>query len=287
MHVMGKVGVWLVVVAALAASVLTSKLIQVRDGWTKRDVEARNKYRPLVDEIAKLEETYNILENDRFRALDLWGKSWPSAQTRVQAQGVLEIDLGTGNGIAENMVIYGFEIQPDNSVIYRGDFTVTTANNQQAQLKPNWIVRADDAGEWKTGLWRWRNQLPSAYQQNFDKQLLLLGETEDTLNDRRRSVAVQTALLAKSQDQLQLREAELVGGEQLSKDPAVDVEFREGLVAGVEQVEEARNLVLTKVDDLRRRLRSVQGRVNELQKRNVELANKLPQPVKTQVTNTR
>ena len=34
MHTMGKVGVWLVVVAALAASALTSKLIQVRDGWT-------------------------------------------------------------------------------------------------------------------------------------------------------------------------------------------------------------------------------------------------------------
>lgn len=282
MHVMGKVGVWLVVVAALAASVLTSKLIQVRDGWTKRDVEARNKYRPLVDEIAKLEDTYAGLESDRFRALDLWGTSSAPVQTTVQAQGVLEIVLG----IPENKVIYGFEILPDK-VIYRGDFTVTTSNNQQSLLKPNWIVRAEDGAQWKTGLWRWRNQLPSAYQQNFDRQLLLLGETEDTLNDRRQSVDVQTRLLAQSQDQLKLREAELIGGPQLSKDPVVDVEFREGLVAGVEQVEEARNQVLTQVDDLRRRLRAVQGRVNELQKRNVELTNKLPQPVKAEVTNTK
>ncbi len=287
MHVMGKVGVWLVVLAALAASVLTSKFIQVRDGWTKRNVTSRDQYRALVPKIAELEDEFNRLESDRFRALDLWGNSSPPVQTKVQAQGVLEIDLGTGNGITEKKVIYGFEVQPDNSVIYRGDFTVTTANNAQAQLQPNWKVHQDDAATWKTGLWRWRNQLPSAYQQNFDKQLLLLGETEDALNDRRRTVDVQTKLLAQSQEQLKLREAELVGGEQLSKDPAVDVEYREGLVAGVEQVEEARNQVLTKVDDLRRQLRSVQSRVDALQKLNAELTNKLPQPVKAEVTNTR
>ena len=291
MHVMGKVGVWLVVLAALAASVLTSKLIQVRDGWTKRDVEARDKYRALIPQIAELEQTYSGLESDRFRALELWGNSSAPVQTKVQAQGVVEIDLGTGNGsaigVAEKKVLYGFEVQPDNSVIYRGDFTVQTANNQQAQLKPNWIVRTEDVAEWKTGLWRWRNQLPSAYQQNFDTQLLLLSEREESLASRRLSAEIQTRLLAKSEEQLKLREAELVGGDQLSKDPAVDVEFREGLVAGVEQVEEARNQELTKVDDLRRRLRAVQSRVDDLQKRNVELTNKLPQPVKAEVTNNK
>ena len=283
MHTMGKVGVWLVVLAALAASVLTSKLIQVRDGWTKKNVTAKDQYRALVPKIAELQAQLSDLEGQKFRALDLWGNSSAPVQTTVQAQGALVINLG----IAEKTVIYGFEVQPNNSVIYRGDFTVTTANNAQAQLQPNWKVHADDAASWKSGMWRWRNQLPSAYQQNFDKQLLLLGETEEALSDRRQSVAVQTELLAKSQEQLKLREAELVGGEQLSKDPAVDVEFREGLVAGVEQVEEARNQVLTKVDGLRRTLRAVQGKVDELQKLNVELTNKLPQPQKAQVTNTK
>ncbi len=286
MHVMGKVGVWLVVLAALAASALTSKLIQVRDGWTKRNVTARDQYRELVPVIATLEEELHRKENERFQALDLWGNSSAPVQTKVQAQGVLEIDLGTANGISEKKVIYGFEVLADK-VIYRGDFTVTTANNVQAQLQPNWKVHADDAATWKSGLWRWRNQLPSAYQQNFDRQLLLIGETEEALNDRRRTVEVQTTLLAQSQEQLKLREAELVGGEQLSKDPAVDVEYRAGLVVGVEQVEEARNLVLTKVDGLRRRLRSVQAKIDALQRQNVELTNKLPQPVKAAVTNSK
>ena len=284
MHTMGKVGVWLVVVAAFSASALTSKLIQVRDGWTKKDFAAREQYRALVPKIDELQEQFSALEGEKFRALDLWGNSWPPAQTTVQAQGVLTIDLGTNSGLVEKKIVYGFEVQPDNSVLYRGDFTVTTARDVQAQLQPNWKVRAEDGATWKSGMWRWRNQLPPAFQQNFDKQLLLLGQTDDDLNDRRQSVDVQTKLLAQAQEQLKLREAELVGGEQLSKDAAVDVEFREGLVAGVEQVEESRNQILTKVDDLRRKLRSVQSDVNRLQKQNIELANKLPQPVKAQVS---
>ena len=284
MHTMGKVGVWLVVLAALGASMLTSKLIQVRDSWTKKNVAARDQYQALVPKIDELQEQLSALEGARFIALDLWGNSWPPAQATVQAQGVLTIDMGTNSGIAEKKVIYGFEVQPDNSVIFRGDFTVSTARDVQAQLQPNWKVRAEDGATWKSGMWRWRNQLPPAFQQNFDKQLLLLGQTEDALNDRRQSVDVQTKLLAQAQEQLKLREAELVGGEQLSKDAAVDVEFREGLVAGVEQVEEARNQILTKVDDLRRKLRAVQSEVDRLQKQNIELANKLPQPVKAQVS---
>ena len=284
MHTSGKVGVWLVVLAAFSASALTSKLIQVRDGWTKKDVAWKDQYRALVPKIDELQEQFSALEGEKFRALDLWGNSSAPVQTTVQAQGVLTIDMGTNSGMVEKKIVYGFESQPDNSVIYRGDFTVTTARDVQAQLQPNWKVRAEDGATWKSGMWRWRNQLPPAFQQNFDKQLLLLGQTEDDLNDRRQSVDVQTKLLAQAQEQLKLREAELVGGEQLSKDAAVDVEFREGLVAGVEQVEEGRNQILTKVDDLRRKLRAVQSEVDRLQKQNIELANKLPQPGKAQVS---
>ena len=284
MHTMGKVAVWLVVLAALGASMLTSKLIQVRDSWTKKNVAARDQYRALVPKIDELKEQLGALEGEKFRALDLWGSSSAPVQSTVQAQGALVIDMGTNSGITEKKVIYGFEVQPDNSVIYRGDFTVATARDVQAQLQPNWKVRPEDGATWKSGMWRWRNQLPAAYQQNFDKQLLLLGQTEDALNDRRQTVDVQTKLLALAQEQLKLREAELVGGEQLSKDPAVDVEFREGLVAGVEQVEESRNQILTKVDDLRRKLRAVQSEVDRLQKLNIELTDKLPQPTKTEVS---
>ncbi len=288
MHTMGKVGVWLVVLAACAATLLTSKLIQVRNGWTKKAFVAREEYRALVPKMAELQEQLDVLEGNRFRALELWGNSSPPVQTTVQAQGALVVDLGTDStdsGITEKKVIYGFEVLPDNSVVYRGDFTVATARNVQSQLTPNWKVRAQDGATWQSSKWRWRNQLPSAYQQNFDKQVLLIGQREDDLAVWRRSQDVQTKLVTQSQEQLQLREAELVGGDQLSKNAADAVEHREGLVAAVEQVEETRNQILTKVDDLRRRLRTVQREVDRLKALNLELADKLPQPGKAQAAN--
>ena len=285
MHTMGKVGIWLVVVAAVAATMLTSKLIQVRNGWTKKASVAREEYRALVPKLAELQEQLDALEGDRFRALELWGNSSPPVPTTVQAQGALVVELGTNSGITEKKVVYGFEVLPDNSVVYRGDFTVATARDVQSQLAPNWKVRNQDGATWQSSKWRWRNQLPSAYQQNFDKQILLLSQREDDLAVWRRSQDVQTKLVAQSQEQLKLREAELVGGDQLSKNAADAVEHREGLVAAVEQVEESRNQVLTKVDDLRRKLRTVQTDVDRLKALKVELTDKLPQPEKVQAAN--
>ena len=285
MHTMGKVGVWLVVVAAVASTMLTSKLIQVRNGWTKKAFVAREEYRALVPKLAELQEQLDTLEGDRFRAIELWGNSSPPVQTTVQAQGALVVDLGTNSGITEKKVIYGFEVLPDNSVVYRGDFTVATARDVQSQLTPNWKVRNQDGATWQSSKWRWRNQLPSAYQQNYDKQILLLSQREDDLAVWRRSQDVQTKLVAQAGEQLKLREAELVGGEQLSKNAADAVEHREGLVAAVEQAEESRNQVLTKVDDLRRKLRTVQREVGRLKTLNAELTDKLPQPEKVQAAN--
>lgn len=285
MHTMGKVGVWLVVVAAVASTMLTSKLIQVRNGWTKKAFVAREEYRALVPKLAELQEQLDTLEGDRFRAIELWGNSSPPVQTTVQAQGALVVDLGTNSGITEKKVIYGFEVLPDNSVVYRGDFTVATARDVQSQLTPNWKVRNQDGATWQSSKWRWRNQLPSAYQQNYDKQILLLSQREDDLAVWRRSQDVQTKLVAQAGEQLKLREAELVGGEQLSKNAADAVEHREGLVAAVEQAEESRNQVLTKVDDLRRKLRTVQREVDRLKTLNAELTDKLPQPEKVQAAN--
>ena len=285
MHTMGKVGVWLVVVAAVASTMLTSKLIQVRNGWTKKAFVAREEYRALVPKLAELQEQLDTLEGDRFRAIELWGNSSPPVQTTVQAQGALVVDLGTNSGITEKKVIYGFEVLPDNSVVYRGDFTVATARDVQSQLTPNWKVRNQDGATWQSSKWRWRNQLPSAYQQNYDKQILLLSQREDDLTVWRRSQDVQTKLVAQAGEQLKLREAELVGGEQLSKNAADAVEHREGLVAAVEQAEESRNQVLTKVDDLRRKLRTVQREVDRLKTLNAELTDKLPQPEKVQAAN--
>lgn len=280
MHVLGKVGVWLVVVAAAASTVLTAKLVQVRNSWTKKAYTLQTGYQSLQPKVAALTEEVTRLEAEKFRAQELWGYYWKDVPTQVQraADGVLAIGIGTNHGIREKQVLYGFEILPNGSPVYRGDFTVVTARDVQAQMQPNWKVRPEDVQTWQPNAnWRWRNTIPSGYQPVYDQQILAIAKSDDTLTDRKKKLATENTLEMQAQAQLALREAELVGGDQLSKEAAVDVEFREGLVAAVEQTEETRNQVLRKVDELRRRLRAVQHDVDRLTTENIELTRKLPQ----------
>lgn len=280
MHIMGKVGVWLVVVAAAASTVLTAKFIQVRNSWTKKNVTLQNTYRGLQLKIADLSEQQARLEGDLFRSKELWGLYWNDVPTSVRPQdGFVAIERGTTQGLRDKMTLYGFEILPDGSAIYRGDFTVVTARDIQSQLQPNWRIRPEDVSTWQpNGKWRWRTLVPPGSQPNYDQQILGIAKADDTRTERRKKLATETAIEKAVQAQKDLRDAELVGGDQLPKDPALDVEYREGLVAALEQVEEERNQVLRKVDDLRRRLRAAQQNVDRLKAENLELATKLPQP---------
>ena len=105
------------------------------------------------------------------------------------------------------------------------------------------------------------------------------------MNDRIRTLNGQKQLLAEAQAKLKLREAELVGGDELAKGNAVDLEHREGLVAAMDKAEEERNQTLLKLDELRRAVRSVQEDIERLQEENIELSSRLPQPAsKREVT---
>lgn len=288
MHVMGKVGVGLVAVAAICSTILTAKLIQVRNSWTKKSVTFQKTYRELQPKIVELSEQLARLEGDVFRSKELWGQHLNDVTTSIArpVEGILAIDRGSNHGLREKMTLYGFEIQQDGTSIYRGDFTVGAISDVQAQLRPNWPVRQDEIATWQqTGKWRWRNLIPGGYQPNFDIQIHAISRADDNLTNYKKKLATEVSLEKGAQEQLALRDAELVGGQQLSKDPAVDVEFREGLVAAIEQTEETRNQVLLKVDNLRRRLRNVQHNVDRLTTENIDLTKKLPQ-VQTTVSST-
>lgn len=284
MHVLGKVGVWLVVIAAAASTLLTAKLIQVRNSWTKRSVENQKTMQTLRPKIAELKDQVAQLEAEYFRAKELWGYAWNNVPTQVlrPTEGVLTINIGTNNGVREKQYLYGFELLPDGTSVYRGDFTVVTARDVQAQVQPNWRVRPEDVQTWQPAAnWRWRNLIPPGSQPTYDQQILAIAKSDDLLTLRREKLAAEVTAEAKAQEALKLRESELVGGEELSKDPAEAVENREGLVAAVVQVEEERNDVLRQVDELRRRLRLVQQKIEEQRALNLELAGQLPQPATT------
>lgn len=278
MNVWGKVFAFLVVVAALIASVFTAKLVQVRNSWTAKTLASKNKFNDLQPKVAALESQIDSLRAEIFRSKELWGNFWPTVQTGVKEDGSLEVGIGSDAGVRPNLLLHGFEILPDGTSVYRGSFLPADIQNASTSLKPNWRPNPNEVKTWQSGVWRWRNLVPPGYQENFDKQLTAMLRLEETLNDRIRTLKGQKELQAEANSKLKLREAELVGGDELAKGESVDTEHKEGLVTAITAEEEDRNQTLLKLDELRRKIRSVQSDIESLQTENLELTNRLPQP---------
>ena len=280
MHTLGKVLAFLVVISAIFASVLTAKLVQVRNSWTAKAIASKAKFNDLKPKVEELERQIDAVKNEIFRSRDLWGSFWPVVQTRVTnpADGTLEVNVGTQHGVREKLLMHAFEIAADGTTVYRGGFLPVQIGDNTATLKPNFRATPDDIREWQSGNWRWRNQLPPGFAENFDKQLGSILRLEETLGDRLRTLEGQKQRLTQANDTLKLREAELIGGDVLPKKAGGAVENREGLVEAIAQEEEGRNQILRKIDELRRTVRSVQGDIEQLQTANIEMTSRLPQP---------
>ena len=65
MHTLGKVFAFLVVLAAIAASIFTAKLVQVRNSWTAKSLASKNKFNEAKPKIEALEAQIDSLKNER------------------------------------------------------------------------------------------------------------------------------------------------------------------------------------------------------------------------------
>lgn len=284
MHWVGKVSAWLLVLLVLAASVFTSKLVLVRNGWLSKSEKLKKDYAALVSDLRENQAKLERLKHDWHRATQVWGV-YALAPTTVQdpAVGSISVDLGSKDGIRQGQWLYGFETLPDGTTVYRGDFIVEAVREGQSLLQPNWRIRTGDTQGWQNGQWRWRVQLPSAYPGRFEELEQALVRQDELLNDRQQTLAVQNRLIETAREQLELREQELVGGPQLPQTPTLDPEHRQGLMTALEDLEEARNHELVAIDQLRRSVRLLHRRIEDLESENRTLVGKLPQP-STEVT---
>ena len=280
MHTSGKVLAFLVVLLAITASVLTAKLVQVRNSWTAKSVASKNKFNDISPKIVALQAQIDSLNNELFRSRELWGSFFFPVQTEVlnPNDGTVRVGVGSDNGVRDKFLMHGFETAEDGTSIYRGSFLPVDIQNNTASLKPNWRANPEEIRTWKPGNWRWRNLVPPGYVDNFDKQLTTILKHEETLSDRVRTLKGQVKLLAEANAKLKLREAELVGGAELPKTESVNPEFRDGLVAAMAAAEEDRNQTLLTIDKLRRDVRSVQADIEQMLSDNIELTIRLPQP---------
>ncbi len=279
MHWSGKVFAWLLVPLMLAAMVLSAKLVKVRNGWAARIIKQKAEYGKLAEDLRAKQLEADRAFGDWHRATQFWGP-FAEAATNVQnpAAGTLTVALGTTHTLRQNQRLYGFEILADGSAVYRGDFVAQVVREGESSLAPIWRVRPGDTVGWQGGKWRWRLHLPASYPTRFDELTQALLLQDELAADRQKTLADQETLIEAAQTQLKFREAELVGGPELPQEEALEQEFREGLVAALEAVEEERNAQLVAIDRLRRSVRNLRSRIEATQAENRELAGKLPQP---------
>lgn len=279
MHWSGKVFAFLTLAAALGGAVLTARLIEVRNSWARKADTSLKTIADLEPKLATAKAEADRVQGEINRAADLWGRTWSDVGTQVAdpAQGNLAIEIGTNNGVNQGMWLYAFEPTADGS-IYRGEFAASTVRENQALVTPTFRVRQNEIQQWQPGRWRWRSQLPAGYTAQERLQQRQLIALDERLADLQMTLQTHDKVLAEAQQQLARREAELLGGEQLSQDPNVAQEFREGLLAAIAVVEEERNATLLEVDSLRHELREQQRLLDGLQQENQALVGQLPQP---------
>lgn len=280
MHWTGKVCAWLLVPLVLLAMVFTAKLVKVRNSWTTKIEASRKQYNDVAPKVVEAQTLLQQARGDAHRASVTWGQTYRVAPTNVQnaGTGTLTVALGSQQGIQPNQWLHGFEIKPDGSSVYRGDFVATTVREAESLMQPNWRLRPGDTTGWQGGNWRWRVMLPSAYPNRFEDIEQTLVRQDERHAARQQTLETQQKLVTEANDQLKLREAELVGGPELPKEETLDPEFRDGLVATIETLEEERNAELVHIDRLRRSVRDLNRQIQALQSQNRDLVEKLPQP---------
>lgn len=305
MHWSGKTFAFLVIVAGLASTVLTAKVIKVRNSWAAKAQKFQTDYDKLAADTAKERAKLVALREDIETTLREWGLFWNTdTQAANAAEGRLQLAIGTNQSVEEGMVLHGFQLYDDpqnpgtQQTIYRGPFRVVTAQADQCLVLPAWRLRPADQGPvtlpsggtvpgWQGGNWRWRSMLPSGYSDQFDDQTIAFTKAEETLAERQQTMAVQNRLFDDTTKQLAFRNAELFGGPDLAQDESLSPEYREGVVAPLQQTEEDRNGVLLSIAQLREQVRQERDTVLKLQAENLKLTQQLPQPAVAETTVSR
>jgi len=261
------------VIAAGAALGLTAKLLDVRGGWMQ---EAEKLKKSNAEGLVRLEaarKELDLVKADLSRELLRWDRYWndvPASYVNRGDDSALSADVGTSQGLGSTEgnvqpVVYAFQLGEDGTPVYVGPFQAIQLRENQAALRPAFRVREGEAETWTARTWRFRASVPDAVKSRFldlESQLLV---ADERLRKEDANLALQTQLVDAAKQHRDFRMAELLGGEDGSK----------GLIAEIEEQEDARNAALAEVDRWRRDVNAAVHRLQELSARNKELARRL------------
>lgn len=290
---MKKFGIWLailVMLLALAATPLASRLVQVRSSWQKKTADAKTKVLELRKKADEAEKAVEIAKGELQRTIHGWERYWIAQVTQGRQPGTLTVGLGTNQGFAPagNVIpiVYAFQPSADGTgMSYVGSFKISAADEAQAALIPNWRLRPDEDKTWRYGPnWRFRSNIPLQHRQQFsefEKSMLL---KDELVQQQQRNLEYQQNAKAKAEEHLKLRLLEL-NGDPDRANQNLDKYLIDGYHKAVADLELERNKVQAEVDELRRQVKRARDEIEHLTQENERLADEGSSGVPRTATN--
>jgi len=285
MHILGKICAWLLVLGIAGAVFMTAQAINIRNSWLEKAdtlAEANAQKKETID---KKEARLKELVAERALLMRSWGRPFSAQNVTVaDAQtGTINVDLGSRDGLqvasAESLpIMYGFFAPQNGPSRFIGPFQVTDMRDNNSVMQFTKFPRTSDIETWNQGSWRFWKKIPSQYSNRYDTQWNALVSADERLGQAVKLAEVMTEQRNLSNEQIETREAELKGGDQLPSSEDLPPEDLEGLAKTISTSETARNQVLLAVDQLRRNIFAAQVKLQSLIDQSREMVNDLPQP---------
>ena len=293
---MKRFGIWLVLLVmllAMAATPLASRLVQIRGSWQKKTAEAKVKVLELRKKTAEAEKAIEIAKGELQRTIHGWERYWTAplvTEGRRLPDGTptLAVGLGTSQGFAPTgtaiPLVYAFQPSPEG-MIYVGAFRISAAQETQAALTPNWRLRPDEEKTWRYGPnWRFRSNIPLPHKMKFAEYEKTMLIKDELVAQQERNLEYQKKAKEKAEEQLGERIKEL-NGDPDKANRNLDKYLIDGLHKAVADMETSRNKVQGDVDDLRRQIKRARDEIERLTQENERIVNDLARGVPRTATN--
>lgn len=279
---MKKFGIWLTILVILLAAggmIVASRLTVVRSSWQKKTAEGKAKVLDLRKRATEVQKMVDTARSDLQQVIHGWDKYWIAPQvTKGARPGIINVALGTNNGLQANTVVYVFQPSPDGAgTSFVGPFKVEAAQEAQAALTPFWRLRTEDAEQWNAAWrygpnWRIRANIPRQHKTQFSDYEMMMLRKDELLAAQQKHLQLQQNAKAKAEEHLSLRMKELKGDPDQANQ-SLDKFLLEGYHKAVADLEIERNAVEADVDALRRQVKRTRDEIERLKEENTGLAN--------------
>jgi hypothetical protein len=291
MHTLGKVLLWLNVVGALGAIVLTAKLLDVRNSWVKEIEQRQKQVEQNAGQLALLREEHRQLRSELGDTLFGWDRSWdiPAGNVAFDQQGGLQVQgLGVNQGFVtpgadptnpmpgQLPIVHVFQVTPAGTH-FAGTFQATQVGADASALAPLWHVEPADFAHLEQGAagWRFRMEMPASFTSEFSRLRTLRSGAMRDLENQQFYLQDITEQEQAAGNLLTARREQLEGNG-----------VSPGLVGNLTAAGDARDAEALRLDALRRQVQAKQERIEtlrtEVQQLEGQLSTQAPAQPQTQ-----